>query len=391
MPIGYIFAAKKGEEKDYFERFGVISIKKPLKNTIWFHCASVGEVKSLTALISLLRKEFDNISIIVSTTTATGKKFAMDNLEIDVAFLLPIENSIAISYLIDVTDTKLFFIVDTEIWPNLIRVAAKKVHLYLINARISDKSFIWYKRFRFFFGGLLNKFNKIFAKSSKDAEKFQILTGGNKHIIVTGNIKFFLTQSVKNENIIDPSKRIFVAASTHEREEEYVLDCFIKVKDLFDHIVIAPRHLNRVDEVEALCKKWDLSVCRISNYNIDAKVVIVDRFGLLEYLYSIADKIFVGGSLTGVGGHNIFEALQFKKAVSVGSNMSNFIEIFELAKKYNLVQVINDKQDLVNFLKEENRALDFEVFFREIEEKNKAILAPVISEIKKVMTTQKED
>jgi len=387
IPIGYIFAYRKGEDKDYFERIGFIKIDKDINNSIWIHCASVGEVRSIKTLFSHLREEFPNVSLVVSTTTATGKKTALEELKPDVAFLLPIENRWAISYLIDILKCKLFLIVDTEIWPNLINVASKKIPLFLINGRLSEKSFRKYKLFRSIFKPILNRFTLIFTKSEEDSDRFREILGDSNKITTMGNIKFLNFSDPEDLKIIPANKRLFIAASTHEGEEEIVIDAFLDTidLDLFDQIVIAPRHLNRIDDIKNICLKKGLKICTISNYNPDADAIIADRFGCLEYLYRLGIKIFVGGSLVNIGGHNIFEALRFKKVIAVGPYMQNFEEIFRIALKYKLVKVVMSKDELLDYFKTDYRNVQFNMFIEEVYSSSKEKLKPLIGAIKGVL------
>ncbi|MCA1926864.1 MAG: 3-deoxy-D-manno-octulosonic acid transferase [Calditerrivibrio sp.] len=388
LPLGYIFAWKKGEDKDYFERFGYIKLGKKLENSIWFHCASVGEVRSIKSLINIIRQQYKDIGIIISTTTATGKKIAISEINPDISFLLPVENSVAISHIIDITGTKIFFIVDTEIWPNLIRTVSKKIPLYLINGRLSDGSAKRYAFFKLFFKNTFNRFTKIYTKSSDDAQKFISIIGPTEKVIPVGNIKFYNISVPVNLGIIPAGKRLFVAGSTHRGEEEVILNSYLAIQeeDIFDQLILAPRHLNRVEEVENLCVKKGLKAARFGKYYSEADVVIVDVFGILEYIYSVASKIFVGGSMVAIGGHNIFEALQFRKVVAVGKHMDNFLEIYQLAKRYNLVVDISNGDDMLKFLRCNDIKTDFDGFFEEIDKRGREILKPILSDIRDVFS-----
>ncbi len=388
VPLGYIFAYRKGEDKDYFERIGFIKVNKEFKKSIWIHCASVGEVRSIKTVYSYLKDEFPDVSIVISTTTATGKKTAIEELNPDFAFLLPIENRWAISYLIDIFQCKLLLIVDTELWPNMINTASKKIPMILINGRISDRSFKRYLFFKFIFAPLLAKFHRIFTKSDEDSAKFHSILNDEKKISTMGNIKYLNFSKFVDLGVIPTSKRLFVAASTHDGEEEFVIDAFLETVDLdiFDQIVIAPRHLNRLEDIKNVCIKKGLKICTFSNYNPEADAVIVDKFGVLEYLYFLGIKIFVGGSLVNVGGHNIFEALQFKKVIAVGPNMHNFSEIFDLALKYRVVKVVETKEDLLGYFKTQYVDGNFDDFFHEIHYSARERLKPLFEEIKGVLT-----
>ncbi len=130
-------------------------------------------IRSLKSTIEFITEEFPDVKIIISTTTATGKKMAQAELDPYFAFLLPIENSMSIDHIIDYMNIKAVFIVDTELWPNFIRIASKTSRLFLLNGRISDRTFNSYQRFSFLFRRLLNKFETIYTKSPEDTEKIR--------------------------------------------------------------------------------------------------------------------------------------------------------------------------------------------------------------------------
>ena len=386
LPVGYIFAYKRGEQDSYFERFGFIKLKKSYDKSVWFHCASVGEVRSIKPLVDELRKRYPDYGVICSTITATGKEMAENYLRPDEAFLLPIENSIAIKYLIRVLSTKVLFIVDTELWPNLISAASDNTKLCLINGRLSEKSFKRYKKLSFIFSSLLKKFDKIFTKSEADSEKFSNILGTKENIFNTGNIKFFEPSKVTIPEVLRSikNKKIFIAGSTHEGEEALVIRAYAKCRENIDMLFIAPRHINRVDAIVAEVEKEGMSVKKFSQmYSDDSvDVVVVDSMGMLESLYSISQKIFIGGSFVNVGGHNIFEALQFRKIVAAGRFMDNFKEIRDIAQQHRLLFTINNEKDLVEYLeKKQETEYDFSGFFYDLYKLNKNKTDLILDEI----------
>jgi len=387
LPVGYIFAYKKGEQDSYFERFGFIRLKGEHKKSIWFHCASVGEVKSIKSLVDEIRSVYPDYSVVCSTMTATGKSVAEDYLRPDEAFLLPIENSIAIKYLIDVLNTKIFFIVDTELWPNLINSVHKRCKLCMVNGRISDKSFKTYKRFSFIFKPLLHKFHKIFVKSTADSEKFSKITGIKDNIINSGNIKFMQPTEIilsKSGEILQ-NRKFFLAASTHNGEEDIIFKAFNQCDSKLDHLVIAPRHINRADAICSRAQEYGYQCGKLTKLDTAGNfpsVIVVDKLGSLEELYYITDKIFIGGSLINIGGHNIFEALQFRKYISTGSHMQNFQEIMDIARKYDVIKIIKNVDDLVEYIKNDyDKSSNFDLFFQKLKESNKNKMKMILKEI----------
>lgn len=368
LPVGYIFAAKRGEDRYYFERFGVIFLPDAPERSVWFHCASVGEVRSLARLVQVISEKDPELKIIISTTSFTGRCVAQEELEPYAVFLLPVENSLAVKHIISSMNVRALFIVDTEIWPNLILSASKLTDLYLINGRISDKSFGSYKKLRFITSKLLNKFRAIYAKSSEDAERFRLLAGQEQEIVPLGNIKFYKPDTDVEKPEVFEGKRIFTAASTHRGEEELACSAFKKCRDGFDLMLLAPRHMHRVTDAVRACEGAGLSCCLFSEEYNGADVIIIDVFGKLEAAYSASERIFIGGSVANIGGHNIFEALQFEKDVAVGPHMQNFQDIYDAALTHNAVTTINSETELVQFMTEGSFERDFGGFFEELSE-----------------------
>lgn len=361
FPLGYLIALRRKEEIWYFERLGFILFDKKPEKTIWIHCASVGEVLSVKPLVDHLKNELPDFEIAVSTITASGKSVAMKNLSAGYFFLLPIENYFAIKYLVSYLNTEYFIIVDTELWPNMIYAAAQNSKLILVNARISEKSYKKYLLFRPIFKNLLTRFEHIFAKSADDAARFEAIIGNTAKISNIGNIKASIDTCTAPINL---NANFFLAASTHKGEEEIIKNAFKKVADRFAHLVVAPRHLNRVDEVVNLFST-DFETSKYSENKL-TKVIIIDSFGILKNFYSKAEKIFVGGSIVNIGGHNIYEALIFSKVVAAGKNMQNFQEIYEIATKYNVLTTIKNEKDLVEYLMTDTyKEADFENFLVE--------------------------
>ncbi len=370
---GYFLARAAKEDTHYMQRLGLGMPKmRENKPTFWFHAASVGETRSLKGIIASTRENYPQYGIIVSTMTVSGHDIAEKELVPDVALLLPIENRVALKHAIKCYNTKIFFITDTEIWPNLITAVSEEIPLILLNGRISDKTFNTYNRLSFIFTPLLQRFKCVIAKSTGDAQKFKSLTGGKAYVVVGGNIKYRMgaAPAVKPEMAF-LNGRIALAASTHEPEEEFFLKAASKYG--FDRVIIAPRHIQRAEDIRKTAQKLGLKAGIYSKGEIHEKILIVDAMGLLESLYQKSCKIFVGGSVTDIGGHNIFEALQYKKPVAMGTHMENFLDIAPLAEKCGVATVIRDENELHEWLGKPEGNLDeqFVKFFEELEETQK--------------------
>ena len=375
LPIGYLVALKKGEDADFFERLGFVTFPTPPEKTVWFHCASVGEVRSLKVITDMMTAEMPDVKVIISTTTATGKAEAVKLIQPYHAFLLPIENPMAVAHIIEYMNVKALILIDTELWPNLISSASKHTKLFLFNARLSDRSVKSYRRYRFFFARLLNKFEHIYTKSDDDTAKFISVTDDKSNVSTLGNIKFQtrkLTPEPEHFGFLK-GLSIFAAASTHPGEEKTAIDAFIQAKAQ-DRLVIAPRHKNRNEDAKNAAKEAGLTVSMLNEKDSTTEVVIVDRFGTLDELYSISDRIFVGGSMNATGGHNIYEALQFRKPVCVGPNMSNFHEIFYLAEKFGAVTTVKNSDEMAAYLKFGINSADFDGLFGAVDHRQQDII-----------------
>lgn len=385
---GYFVLRRKNKHQHYWERFGFIRIDdfKPVKS-VWFHCASVGEVRSIKKIVDTLRQDNKDISIIISTMTATGRQIAVDYIKADKAFLLPIENSRAVSMIISYMNVSVLVIVDTELWPNLIFTASNQIPVFLINGRISDKTYKTYKRFKFIFKSVLKRFSAIMTKSELDEERFTNILGKSSKIITAGNIKFQERKSKDSVKTIKELENIkfFLAASTHKGEEEIILSWFNGSMEGFDKLIFVPRHIERSAEVKEIIEKQGYSVSLYSENDFSKQVMIIDAFGLLEGLYILADKIFIGGSLKEIGGHNIYEALQFEKKVAVGKYMFSFKEIFDEAKEFGLVKVINNKEDALQFMLGLEKNNNFIDFFNRIDKINQDTVSTITDTINAVI------
>ena len=385
---GYFILRRKNKHQHYWERFGFIRIDdfKPVKS-VWFHCASVGEVRSIKKIVDTLRQDNKDISIIISTMTATGRQIAVDYIKANKAFLLPIENSRAVSMIISYMNVSVLVIVDTELWPNLIFTASNQIPVFLINGRISDKTYKTYKRFKFIFKSVLKRFSAIMTKSELDEERFTNILGKSSKIITAGNIKFQERKSKDNVKTIKELENIkfFLAASTHKGEEEIILSWFNGSMEGFDKLIFVPRHIERSAEVKEIIEKQGYSVSLYSENDFSKQVMIIDAFGLLEGLYILADKIFIGGSLKEIGGHNIYEALQFEKTVAVGKFMFSFKEIFDEAKEFGLVKVINNKEDALQFMLGLEKNNNFIDFFNRIDKINQDTVSTITDTINAVI------
>ena len=338
------------------------------KRVLWFHAASVGEVKLLSSIISRVKKKNPDYSVVVSTLTKAGRAEGKRSLKgVDLLFYLPIDFPIFVKKVFKQLNPMALLLVETEIWPNLIREAKiHRVQVALINGRLSPASFQSYFKLRSFFSFVLSWYDLFCMRTEQDAERLLLLGVDPEKVKVVGNLKYDTALSdcsrlnqddLRNTLGISRNSKVVVAGSTEEGEERMVLDVFKKLKlqhpDSF--LILAPRHLNRLKQVENELIKSGLKYMRRTQIkhetaainNLD--VILLDTIGELFSLYSIAEVAFVGGSLIPFGGHNVLEPAMHSVPVLFGPHMDHFKESSGLLLKSGGAMMVNGSQEL--FLK----------------------------------------
>jgi 3-deoxy-D-manno-octulosonic-acid transferase len=355
------------------QRIGFLPTLSP-KKTIWIHAASVGEVFCSVPLLQRIKREFPQRPIVLTTMTRTGNERAKTISEADSALFLPIDHPLIIEKTLRKIDPNLLLIAETELWPNLLRSCGKKgIPVVVFNGRISEKSFRGYLFFKFFFKECLKHVSLFLMQTEEDRMRIIEIGAVSNKTRVVGNLKFdqsisSLTQEAMAEMAkslgLQGKKKIFIAGSTHSGEEEILLSLFKDLRKIDPHLVLilAPRHLERLEEVERILKQESISWMRRTSFpmghnrsNEEPKelpeVILLDTMGELMSLYSLGTLIFIGGSLVPVGGHNPLEPLLFKKCVLFGPYMFHFSEISRsLIKAGGSIQV-RGRDDLFSHLK----------------------------------------
>ncbi|OGP53752.1 MAG: hypothetical protein A2162_10985 [Deltaproteobacteria bacterium RBG_13_52_11b] len=354
---------------------------------IWVHAASVGEVFCSIPLLRKIKKEFPHSRIVFTTITSTGNEAAKTHVpEADRVFFLPIDHPLIMRRAVEKIQPSLLLLAETELWPNLLRSCGKKgIPVVLFNGRISQRSFRRYFRFKFFFKECLKYISLFLMQTEEDRKRIVEIGGGSQRARTAGNLKFDQTfPSFTQEALarirktlgLRGSEKILIAGSTHSGEEEILVSLYKELKEMTPPLVLilAPRHLERLEEVEGILKKESLSWARRTSLSPDAgqsdpkhpEVILLDTMGELMSIYSLGTLVFVGGSLVPIGGHNPLEPLFFHKCVLFGPYMFNFLEIStRLIEDGGAIQV-SGKEDLFSQLK---RLLFDEVARKEAGEK----------------------
>ena len=355
-------------------------VRKNIKGPVWVHALSVGEVLSAVPLVVELKNKMENYSVIFSVSTLTGCEVASQRLSgiVDAIFFYPYDLPFSVRHVVKRINPALVVIVETDVWPNFLHeLNLRKVPVLLINARLSKKSFIGYKRFAFIFRWMFSGFLTICVQSYLDAERFRRLGIPSERINVTGNVKFDQNNvSISDDQIaswrrrlkIATEKKVWLAGSTHEGEEAVVKDVFIRLRrNLFSMtLMVAPRDPRRSAAIARLFQQSGIATALVSQLssNMEAQpadVIIVDTIGDLRALYALADMAFIGGSLVDCGGHNPLEPAAFSKTVLFGPDMSDFSAIAQLLLESGGALQVSDAAELfaaVNMLMENSPKAD---------------------------------
>jgi len=341
------------------ERFGFYK-KIPKSGVIWFHTVSVGEAEAAFALIESVAARYPNESILVTTTTPTGSARVKAFLGHRVQHVyLPYDLPGAMKRFYRHFKPKVAIILETEIWPNMLYQANKRqVPLLIVNARLSEKSARAYARLGTFITQTLSNVTHICAQTQQSADRFKELGVAVERVSVPGNIKFDVEMPVLLREQAEVIRRdwfqqrpSWMAASTHEGEDEKVLAAFSVIKKKFPNalLVLVPRHPERFDKVMKLCLRQGYSVTRRSDQKsgrVDKDIFLLDTLGELKLYYATVDVAFVGGSLVPTGGHNMLEPAALSVPIVFGPYVHNFIEISEQLLKYNAAIEVVDEHEL---------------------------------------------
>src|SRR5437667_1200613 len=330
------------------QRLGFLPISFNIdgEESIWIHAVSVGEVLTARAIAADLRMRYPRLRLFLSTTTLAGQQVAHRQIaHVDGVFYFPFDWTLTARRTLDLVKPRLFIMMETEIWPNLLRVCrARGVKTAVINGRISSRSYPRYRLVRPFFRQVLADIDRFCMQSEESARRLIDLGADPSRVSVTGSLKFdslglpTASHGKPRERVlrffrISPHRTVIVAGSTFRGEEAAVLRAFARVKKTMPGAlaVLAPRQPERFGEVERLARDAGFATTRRSELPIDAEpradVVVLDSIGELAQLYQLATAVFVGGSLVDQGGHNILEPAIFGKPVVFGPSMQNFKEI----------------------------------------------------------------
>jgi len=304
----------------------------------WIHGASVGEARIVAGLADGLHRLRPDLPLAVSAYTATGRARLPEPPRVDAAFFVPLDFPPIVRRVLGSVRPAALALVETELWPNLLNEArAADVPVVVVNARLSVKRMTHYRRLGALYRPLLKNLHAVGAQSDSDAARFRELGVPEEALTITGNVKYDLpTPTVDAEELrhrlgLSAGRPVLAAGSTGRGEEDLVLQAFEQARrsrpDLL--LVLAPRHPERIDEVDGLIRERGFSVARRSTSDPcgpEIDVLLVDTVGELAALYQLATVAFVGGSLIPVGGHNLLEPAAVNVPVLFGPHVENCLE-----------------------------------------------------------------
>lgn len=310
------------------------------ERVLWVHAASVGEVITARPLIHSLIDDYPEHRVIVTTMTATGAQRVQALFgDLVTHYFVPLDFPGATRRFVRRLDPEIAIIIETELWPNLIHACVMAgIPVAIVNGRITERGFARYQRFPKLMGEAIRRLAWVGAKSGEDAKRFRTLGVTARRINVTGALKYDLQI---DESIFEAGdalrtaigqRPVWVAGSTHEGEETQLLEAHARLLTRFPDalLILVPRHPQRFDEVDDLCREKGFAVARRTHEaHIDTatQVYLGDTMGELMTLYAAGDIAFVGGSLVDIGGHNLLEPAALGLPVVSGPSLSSLGDV----------------------------------------------------------------
>jgi 3-deoxy-D-manno-octulosonic-acid transferase len=359
LPYWLFQMARHGKyRRGLAERLGQVPSRLQLPRegelSIWVHAVSVGEVLAVAGLVEVLRRRFPQYRILISTTTDTGQALARKRFGEANVFYFPMDFGFAIRPYMKALRPQMVVIAETEFWPNFLRIAhASGAKIAVVNARISDRSWPNYRRFRGLLRRLLANVDLFLAQTEEDASRLRAVGAFSQRVCVGGNLKFdipapvapAIVEALRESLAANGSGPALVCGSTVEGEEPLLLRAFenLLVRHPNAVMMLAPRHPERFPAVATLLEKMSIRFWRRSLWNgepLNGGVLLLDTIGELAALYALADIAFVGGSLLPRGGHNIIEPAQYGVAIVVGNHTENFRDIVNLFRVADAVRIV---------------------------------------------------
>ena len=357
-PYLHLRILKKKESPIRFkEKLGITNAQRQDGYLMWFHCASIGELKSIFPIIDHYVKK-NRILLTTSTLSSSEifyKKYS-NNKNIIHQFA-PIDSPQIVKRFFLKWKPNIIFFTDSELWPNQIFYAKNNnIPIILLNGRISKKSFSRWKLFKITMREILKSFKLILCNSNQSSDYLHYFKTNNIETI--GNLKFIISENLasENEDNINIQKRIiFIALSTHDTEEEFCIKAHISLKLKYPNLLtlIIPRHINRISKIEGVIKKLKLNSLTqdsLSDIKNDTDILIINTYGNTQRFLKLSKYIFIGGSLINHGGQNPIEVAYNNSFIFHGPYIYNFTEIYNFLNKENISFEVRTEKELIDLI-----------------------------------------
>ena len=354
-PYLYFRIIKKKESPIRFkEKLGITNAQRHDGYLMWFHCASIGELKSIFPIIDHYIKK--NQILLTTSTLSSSEIFynKYSNNKNIIHQFAPIDSPQIVKKFFLKWKPNIIFFTDSELWPNQIFYAKNNnIPIILLNGRISKKSFSKWKLFRITMHEILKSFKLILCNDNQSSDYFQYFKTSNIETI--GNLKFIISQNLhlKSEENTSLDKRIaFIALSTHNTEEELCIKSHISLKLKYPKLLtlIIPRHINRISKIEAITKKFNLKFLTqssLSDIKDDTDIIIINSYGNTQKFLKLSKYVFIGGSLINHGGQNPLEVAYNNSFIFHGPHVHNFTEIYNFLNKENISFEVKSEKELI--------------------------------------------
>ncbi len=358
-PYLYLRILKKKEcPLRYKEKLGISLKNRNNGYLIWFHCSSIGELKSIFPIIDHYLKK--NQILVTTSTLGSNEVFQKKyyNTNNIIHQYAPIDSPQIIKKFFKKWNPNIIFFTESEIWPNQIFYAKNNnIPIILLNARISNKSFIKWKLIKNSMNKILNCFDLILSQSNESADYFNYF--GSNNIKILGNLKFVVSEDFENkeENLNLQKRLVFIALSTHPTEEEVCITIHSSLKSQYPNLltIIIPRHINRIPEIQKIIINTKLNFLiaeSLDNFKNNTDILIINSYGNTKKILKSSKYVFIGGSLVDHGGQNPIEVAYNNSLIFHGPHVHNFTEIYNFLNKENIAFKINSGAELINQLKE---------------------------------------
>jgi 3-deoxy-D-manno-octulosonic-acid transferase len=358
-PYLYFRILKKKEcPLRYREKLGVSLKVRNDGYLMWFHCSSIGELKSIFPIIDHYLKK--NQILVTTSTLGSNEVFQKKyyNTNNIIHQYSPIDSPQIIKKFFKKWNPNIIFFTESEIWPNQIFHAKNfNIPIILLNARISNKSFIKWKLIKNSMNKILNCFDLILCQSNESADYFNYF--GTNNVKISGNLKYVTSEDFENkeENLNIQKRLIFIALSTHHTEEEFCIKIHASLKSQYANLltIIIPRHINRIPEIKKIIINAKLNFLiaeTLDNFENNTDILIINSYGNTKKILKSSKYVFIGGSLVNHGGQNPIEVAYNNALIFYGPHVHNFSEIYDFLNRENIAFKINSEAELIDQLKE---------------------------------------